>query len=191
MMDGDSCNTQFWEMPNHIGTHVDAPRHFSKNGRTIDDYLAEEWIFGRPHVIDISPVGPGTMITPELIDLGKAPEDSDFLILWTGFGQYRGQPEYWQNGPGISPDMASAIRQYLPGVRALGMDMISISSLADRVTGRKAHRAFLDHDRPVLLIEDMDLSLLDENNLPGLAVIAPLQVKEADGAPCAVLARMK
>jgi kynurenine formamidase len=32
MSQGDSCNTRKWHLSNHMGTHIDFPRHFAANG---------------------------------------------------------------------------------------------------------------------------------------------------------------
>ena len=40
---GDTANTQKWEFPNHLGTHIDFPYHFYQNGQTVDDFMK---IFG-------------------------------------------------------------------------------------------------------------------------------------------------
>lgn len=189
MAAGDSCNTQQWQMSNHIGTHVDAPRHFSAKGLTVDEYPADYWIFDYPWMLDISPVPPEVFIMPERINLGGVPTETDILLLKTGFFEFRGMDEYWQNSPGLSSQVAGVIRNYLPSVRALGLDLISVSSLSHREEGRKAHRAFLDHEKPILLLEDVDLSGVNGGTLLKQVVVAPLRVAGADGAPCSIFAK--
>jgi len=190
MATGDSCNTQIWEMPNHIGTHVDVPRHFSEAGSTIDAYPADFWVFDHPWILDISPVAPEILITPEHLDLSKVSHETDILLLRTGFFRFRGQDEYWRYSPGVSPDIADMLRQRLPSVRAIGFDLISVSSLAHREIGRKAHQAFLDHAQPILLIEDMDLSFGNPDDFFSKIIVAPLQVEGSDGSLCTVLGKM-
>ncbi|MBF0292869.1 MAG: cyclase family protein, partial [Nitrospinae bacterium] len=81
---GDSCNMQKWSLSNHIGTHVDAPRHFFETGPAIDHYPADWWVFHHVAVCAV-PVGErGRWIEPddvaELIGMG----DEAALIV-TGF----------------------------------------------------------------------------------------------------------
>ena len=45
IQDGDTSNNLTLEFPNHIGTHIDFPFHFSMNGNKLQDYSAEFWIF--------------------------------------------------------------------------------------------------------------------------------------------------
>jgi len=182
---GDACNLTTINLPAHCGTHVDAPRHFYDQGRHIAQYSIKELIFERPLVVECSK-NPGQFIMPE--DLGD-PHGCDLLLFRTGFGSCRGQDVYWQKNPGIAPETAEVIRRDYPGIRAVGLDAISVSSFADRSAGRRTHQLFLS-DRgfasgPVLLIEDMDL----RSSLNGLTrvFIAPCLVEGAEGAPCTVI----
>ncbi|MBR1854520.1 MAG: cyclase family protein [Lachnospiraceae bacterium] len=44
LVDGDVCNLTQFSMCAHNGTHVDAPYHFYKNGKTIDQVALEHFI---------------------------------------------------------------------------------------------------------------------------------------------------
>lgn len=44
----DSCNTSYWSFSNHLGTHIDFPRHFVREGKTSDDYDPQFWILHSP-----------------------------------------------------------------------------------------------------------------------------------------------
>lgn len=50
---GDVCNLTGFSMCAHNGTHIDAPSHFIKNGRNIDDILLES-VVGYCYVIEHS-----------------------------------------------------------------------------------------------------------------------------------------
>ena len=41
--EGASSNSKHISMPNHVGTHIDFPRHFGVEGKTINDYPADFW----------------------------------------------------------------------------------------------------------------------------------------------------
>jgi kynurenine formamidase len=73
----------------------------------------------------------------------------------------------------------------------IGLDMISLSSFAARDLGRQSHRAFLDHEAPILIIEDMDLSQLSEKQGIEQVIVSPLRVAQGDGSPCTVIAKIK
>lgn len=183
---GDSCNTMKWTIPNHAGTHIDAPRHFSETGRTITDYSPEFWIFHRVELVDIShTVEDGQLIEPALLPR-FIHENPELLLIKTGYGKYRGTSRYTLTPPGISENLAFWLKERYPSIRCIGVDLISISSYARREDGRKAHHAFLSQEKgsPILLIEDMDLSL-DEKLKQ--VIVSPVLVDQADGSPCMVL----
>ncbi len=185
MVRGDSCNTTLMLLPGHAGSHVDAPRHFLPKGRAVDDYPPETWLFKSPSVVEIA-IEPGELIGPEDV----APELSreqpiDLLLLKTGFSAWRQERIYWQQGPGLSPSLGEYLKRNVSGLRAIGVDFLSISCLTRREEGREAHRTLLA--REFLIFEDLAL----ENIRPGerlTEVIAlPLRFAGGDGAPCTIL----
>ena len=52
---GDGIRVHALHLGTHTGTHIDAPYHFYKRGKKIDE-IPLEWLMGRPVVIDISPL---------------------------------------------------------------------------------------------------------------------------------------
>ncbi len=190
MAKGDSCNTRIWRMSNHVSTHIDFPRHFAENGDTLDRYPAEFWVFRKAGVIILDHVAPGQILTPKDLEHHAVPQDVEMLMLRTGFCELRNDPVYWQNNPGLHPELASKLRLDFPELRVVGFDFISLASFANRQLGRQAHKSFLNHPRPLLLIEDMDLSEINQDIVPDQVIIAPIRVKNADAAPCMILAEV-
>lgn len=187
---GDSCNTSEWRIPNHFGTHIDAPRHFSIEGMTIDQYTAEFWVCQRIGLADVSPVQPGQLISAEQIPFEALQRDIEILLIKTDFTRHRQQKIYWSANPGLKPGLADELRRAFPLLKLVGLDAISLSSFSDRDVGRMAHRAFLDNARPLPVIEDMNLSDVDFKTVFKRIWIAPLIVDGADGAPCTVMAEV-
>jgi kynurenine formamidase len=111
----------------------------------------------------------------------------DFLLIKTGYGNYRGADYYTLTPPGLSSELAGYFRQEFPNLRCVGMDLISTSSFSNREEGRKAHQAFLNLDKgePILLIEDMKL---DEKSPFKKVLVAPLLIENAEGVSCTVFA---
>lgn len=183
---GDSCNTFKFLMGNHWGTHIDSAAHFFKNARKISEYSPEELMFSHPCIVNV-PLRKGRTITLDEIKDFVTPQN-DIILIKTGFTRYRGKEIYSCNGPAVSPEIAGWVRTKRPRVRAIGIDFVSIGSYSDREVARKTHRAFLDPDEnglPLLLIEDMDLSV----SLATLRKIwvAPLLIEQVDSSPCTVL----
>ena len=49
--------------------------------------------------------------------------------------------------------------------------------------GKKAHQAFLNHQEPILIVEDMSLSKLTEKTVAKKLFISQFPVSNADGSP--------
>ncbi len=185
---GANANSEQWQFSNHLGTHVDAPKHFFENGKALDEYPPDFWFFEKPFLLDI-PNENGSLID---VDAGfnTVPKDSEILLLKTGFHKFRGETKYWAENPGLTPGVAKWIRGQRPNIRAIGMDFLSATKWTEKHVGREAHMQFLDPNEvnePVILIEDMDLSYLTPGNNLGKITVMPLMVEQADGAPCTVV----
>lgn len=183
---GDTANTSRLILPNHLGTHVDVPRHFFNSGPSLTDYPPEFWLFENPLLLDV-PGDDGYLISPNDVAHSMTAE-TDLLLLRTGYEQYRGETRYWHHNPGLAPELGTWLRTCSPSVRMIGMDVISVTSRHHRTEGRAAHRVLLDPNGPglpVLPVEDMALSHV-EGPLARV-IIAPLRVREMDGGPCTVI----
>jgi arylformamidase len=177
---GDTANTNFLQFPNHCGTHIDFPNHFSDSGKTINDYPAEFWFFYKPFIIKY------IAEENEIINLGSfidsIPNETDFLIINTGFQKYRSEEKYWKNNPGIHPDSAYLLKQ--KGVKVIGFDFISLSSYQNRELGRIAHKQFLI-ENDILIIEDMNLEGISSKLNKIISV--PLLIDKINGVPITVI----
>ena len=61
-------SVMFFSMPDHGGTHIDAPRHFGETGTPIDEYPLENCIV--PGIcIDLRHIAPRAEIAPEDLEL--------------------------------------------------------------------------------------------------------------------------
>ena len=175
--DGDTTNEMTLFFNNHVSTHIDFPKHFSENGKTINDYEASFWVFKN--------VG---FLNCKLDDIEKKLDSLDtnieILILKTGFGYNRGKEDYWKNQPVIPARLASVLKNKFKKLRAFGFDLISLTSKLDREEGKKAHLEFLISN-DILIIEDMSLSKL--KTTPKMIIVSPLMIEGADGVPCNIL----
>ena len=190
---GDTSNTYTITVYNHTGTHVDAPAHFVPDGRRISDYSPGELIFRRPLLVDI-PKGPREWVEEEDVKRAVKSKDVYCLLIRTGFGALRGQDIYKTHNPGISPEAIFWLRRELHKIRCIGIDSISISGFQDRPRGRRAHLAAFEKRRnlseSLLLLEDMNLSVLREGEKIWKLQIVPWLIAGIDSAPCTVLAEV-
>jgi arylformamidase len=194
ILEGNSCNSLEMCLTNHTGTHIDLPAHFDTVGKTLTDYPPGFWYAEKIECLfmDMNK----TFLPGELIDSLKIEQlimaninyDAEVILLKTGFCEKRESEIYWKEPPGIDPNLPDFLRETFPNLRFFGMDLISVSSFANREAGRKAHKIFLKHSHPILPIEDMNLCRLPET-LSNI-LISPLYIKDADGAPCTIFANI-
>jgi arylformamidase len=175
---GDTSNNTVFNFPGHIGTHIDFPFHFSNEGKKMKDYAADFWVFNKVGFLSCA-------VHEIALGTEALPVDIELLIVKTGFGEKRGQAEYWQSQPVVRHDLADLLRQRFPHLRVFGFDLISLTSKLDRLEGKIAHQRFLLGNE-ILVLEDMFLSSLYKT--PAKVIIAPLQIGSADGVPCTVIA---
>lgn len=169
----------------HVGTHIDFPAHFFENGQFAQMFNADFFVFNKPLLVDIAPQN--RVISKELTDvLEQIPDIGyDILLVRTGEESSRGSKSYMLENCGFSPEIADFLRIKFPSVRVMGFDTISVSSFTDRMVGREAHRAFLNPEKPILLLEDVSFEALGGQNLSRV-VVAPIRIDGADGALCTV-----
>jgi len=189
---GDSCNEGRVSFPLHLGTHVDAPRHFDSQGPTVEMYAADFWHATNVYLLDV-PAEPQQVIGLSEVSrfLDQIPADCEFLLVRTGAEAYRqNRPEiYSASGPCLGDDFAEWLRSQR-NLRFVGVDSISVSSMLHRALGRRTHSELLAKSGrpPVLIVEDMHLSELQVS--PHEAWVHPLRVDGADGSPVTVVARI-
>jgi len=185
---GDAANVSILRLANHTGTHVDAPAHVIEDGLKITDFKAEELLFDHPLVVDL-PLGDGVVVEPRHLQHAvSVAVEADLLLIRFGYGQVRKtEPvRYSCKCPGFGTAAAEFILQNLPGLRALGMDVPSLSCIEHLEETMAAHNILLGgRGRRFLVIEDMNL----EHDLVSLerVWVAPWFVAEIDSAPCTVL----
>ncbi len=184
---GAISNTKHYSFPNHSGTHIDFPLHFSDQGRSLNDYQAADWIFENVFTI-FTTVDPDTIIDESNISIKSIPESTECLLISTDFQKYRGEEIYWKNNPGLAPSLAGSLKNRCPELKVIGFDFISLSSFQNRKLGRIAHKEFLVKHN-ILIIEDMKLDVLNMSQVRQVIAL-PLMVDNADGGPITVIGDM-
>jgi arylformamidase len=178
----NNSNSEEWCFKNHMGTHIDFPLHFFKNGKSLSDYKPEFFYFSKSLLIDV-PVFENKIISPS--DLSLIHTDCEVLFIRTGFERFREDEIYWKNGPGVDPSVADFLRERFPSIRTIVFDFISLTSYQNRELGRDAHRAFLESGKEILIVEDAHLSGCSKSSFS--SIISPFLVSRADGTPVTIL----
>ncbi len=174
---------------NHIGTHIDLPKHFFDCERGVEFYYPSTWRFEKVCVFDI-PVSEANLIShyqfPKNVN-----RDIELLIIRTGYEKYRTQDKYWDDNPGLAPEMADFLRVNFPKLRAVGFDFISLTSWKFKDEGITAHLNFLDPEKgEIFIIEDMKLSEINSSKILSVDVI-PWMIKDIDSSPVTIIAETK
>lgn len=190
--DGQTANSSTLILTNnHIGTHIDVPKHFSDLGLCTYDISINDYVFKEVVIIDV-PCDVSKLISISDIDgVVELPKSTELLLIRTGYEQYRGEVKYWNSNPGISHQLADYIRNKCPQIRCVGFDFISLGSWCNRIEGKKSHLEFLcpsQGKKPILIIEDMSLKhVKDKINR---VTVAPLFVEDGNGGPVTIIANV-
>lgn len=156
----------------HTGTHIDAPRHFIRDGATLDDVPLED-INGMATVLDLTRRRYITEATLREELGGIVPErlllrfDGDALLDSKG---------YYTDQPWIEPSAAQWLAS--GGCKLLGMDTPMPDNPRD--AGMPIHTRLLGQG--VILLE----YLVNLKSIPTREfelIVAPLKIKGGDGAP--------
>ena len=188
---GDVANDSIIKTTVHIGTHIDMPYHFFEDGQTIENFDVDYFRFTNILFIDMIPKD--VIIKDDLITLLKKQTNKDsydMLIVKTGICHKRYSKDFWQTNYGFDPSIAEYLKMEFSNIRVIGFDSISVSSFANRMLGRKSHKAFLNPKQPILILEDMDLTNINKDSKILKLDIAPLRTAKCDGLPCTIIAEV-
>ncbi|RLT40366.1 MAG: cyclase family protein, partial [Chloroflexi bacterium] len=142
-------NAQYIMTSNHMGTHLDAPRHFVTHGRTIDQ-IPVEWMWGPGVIVDVSDICDDlALFTPKDLEARADIRDGDILFIHTGWHKYsflspEGDEErYIQRHPG--PHFSICDWLLKKKIHIWGVDMISTDHPMNLPIGRFLGRGGLEH----------------------------------------------
>jgi kynurenine formamidase len=185
----------------HGGTHIDAPVHFAKGHRTVDQIPLDQLI-GDAIVVDVSAKcasQPDYRVATEDFtawerEHGQIP-DGAIVLLRTGYSQY------WPDAArylGTAERGAAAVaRLHFPGlhqdaarwlaesrrIKAVGLDTASIDY--GQSTLFESHRILYERDIPAF----ENLTALDRLPATGATVVAlPMKIRGGSGAPLRAIA---
>ncbi len=167
-------NVEQLQSSTHLGTHIDAPRHFADDGRGVDAYPLEQLI-GPAEVLDLTTI-PGTLIEPEHL-AGRLGAPRLLLKTRNTTERLLEQP-FSENYVALSGDAA----EYLAAqkVVVVGIDYLSIQQ---RGSDRRAHTALLNAG--IAIIEGLWLPDVPAGAYQLYAL--PLRISSGSGAPARVV----
>ena len=174
---GDACTFSTLSMSAHAGTHIDAPLHFLRRGRSVDRFPLD------------ATVGPARVITirnrrvVEVDDLRRHRIRKGERLLLKTRNSARGRPGvFFKDYVAVAPEAARHLASC--GLRAVGIDGPSIGPLQ---RGAETHRILLGAG--IWIVEWLDLS----RTPAGLydLICLPLRIVGGDGAPARAILRSR
>ncbi len=190
--DADGCYARELEVPEHAGTHFDAPAHFARDGARVDAIPIAALV--RPAVkLDVRPWVNGeasaTIDAAAIRELerrdGTIEQGAAVLVhtgwdaYWNDSARYLGDPD--PAFPGLAADAAELLVER--GIAGLGIDTLSVDP--GHSTDLPVHHATL----PAGIWQLEGLVGLEQVPARGAwLVAAPLRLVDGSGAPARVFA---
>lgn len=186
-VESDGVNVQWYGATTHVGTHVDAPRHFVPGGETIDD-LALDRFAGDGVVLDATREDPEPLDAGALRAADGEVRDGDVVLVRTGWTERYGEAGF-ERYPWLDASAADWLLDR--AVRLLGVDTRS----PDRPRAMRpadwddypVHRRLLPAGVPIAENLRLPASLAGERcEVFGF----PVRFRGGDGAPARFVARV-
>ena len=174
---GDAANVSALSMGSHTGTHVDAPLHFVRGGKGLDEMPFEATI-GRTRVIEIH--DPESVKPGELRSYGI--HSGERVLFKTQNSARRWHEEaFIEDFVYVSQEAA----RYLATqeVLTVGTDYLSVGGFLK--DGVETHQALLEAG--IWVIEGLDLAEVEPGEYE--LICLPLRVERGDGAPARAILR--
>lgn len=174
---GDHNNLSVISMGAHSGTHMDAPRHFFKEGMGIDK-MSLDITVGHARVIEIQDTQ--SVKVEELVKHNLC--QGERILFKT-----KNSSRAWETGRFIEDFVfiSDEAAQFIAKCQILlvGIDYLSVGSF--KYGGRLVHRTLLGGG--VWIIEGLDLSQVEPGEYE--LICLPLKIHEGDGAPARAILR--
>jgi len=171
----------------HIGTHIDAPRHFYADGGPVDELALDLLVMREAVVLDVSGKGAGEGVTADDLErTGVIPAPGQIAViktLWTD--RAWGTPEFWSNTVYLDPSVGEWTTAR--GVAAVAMDCFPEKpfwrmTLTPAERGAN-HKRWLKAGIPMIQL----LTHLDRIAARFTLIALPLRLKGMDGSPARVV----
>lgn len=162
----------------HTGTHMDAPSHFLAGAPGIDRMPLDATI-GRARVIQIR--DPQRVRVKEL-EKHRVRRGERILLRTCNSPRVWKTAHFVEDFVHLTPEAAEWFADR--GVRALGVDYLSVGGFLDR-SGEAVHHALLNAG--IWIIEGLDLTRVPPG--PCELICLPLKVLDGDGAPARAIIR--
>ena len=178
----------------HVFTHVDAPKHFLPEGKTLLELPLDQW-FGEAAVVDLSSCGPNDPVTAELLEShGSHIRQDDIVLLRTDWTLKRSidSKEFWTEAPYTTGEACEwLVRKQ---IKAVGYDYPPDYSIRypitepDRPISREEYTTHhILFPAGICVVEYLtNLHLLKKDRVK--ICMFPLPIEDGDGCPVRAVA---
>lgn len=174
---GDIARVSRLSFSTHIGTHIDPPYHFMKDGIPLDQAPLDVFI-GPARVIDVGDVASIDAALLSTFDLEGA---SRVLFKTRNSRFWRETIDFQRDFVYLETDAAEML--VARGVKLVGIDYLSIEKFGfDKPT---THWTLLGAN--VFIVEGLDLNEIAPGDYE--LICLPLKIKDGDGGPARVVLR--
>lgn len=167
----DSVNEKRVSFNSHFSTHIDAPFHMIPDGKKLEDFPLSVF-FGKATIVDVQ--------NKTAIGLRDLPQKiiTPFVLFFTNHIRKIRTKDYYKNNPVITEESAKILVR--SKVKIVGIDSFTPDNYPYSV-----HKILFRNN--ILIIENLvNLDLLKKFCQ---IFIAPLNLRNADGAPVRVIAK--
>jgi arylformamidase len=177
---GESANITHLSMSAHTGTHIDAPKHFLDNGKTIGQIPLEKLV-GEVLVMliddSVNVISDRVLQSHPAIDQLKS--TGKVVFRTRNSSLWRKNPnEFIEDYVGIDKSGAEFLAGL--GLDLIGIDYLSIAPFENTLT---PHQSLLEED--IVLLEGLDLSNVPAGHYELYCL--PLSLPGCEGAPARVI----
>jgi arylformamidase len=176
--DGDAVNVSRLDCDVHVGTHVDAPRHFLKDGGTVDS-LSLDVLIGPAIVIHIPEAA---VITPRELEQVHLPQRTERVLIRTrNSGLWAaGITEFNTNFTALSVEAAVWVARR--NIKLIGIDYLSIQPFHGLSS---VHEILMKKN--IAILEGLNLSHVPAGRYE--LICLPLKLMGVEGAPARAVLR--
>ncbi len=165
-------------MGTHTGTHIDAPSHIIEYGDTLNN-ISFDVLVGPCCLVNVAGEPGASIALDDLIIHKEIIRSTGRVVLKSGWAKRWGTPEYYHNSPSITIEAARWLVGRDVHVKLVGFDMPTPSVKQET----DIHKVFLEAGIPI--VECLYLEKLTQSHFE--IVVAPLPLRNREGAPCRVL----
>jgi arylformamidase len=169
---GADANVSRLEAGVHVGTHIDAPVHFLRDGYGVDAIPLKSLI-GRAYVVDLRKAG---TIDADALEAAGIPPRTRRLLFKTSNSDFwaKGVEKFQKDFVAVDPSGAEWLVR--KGVRLVGVDYLSVAPFND---GVRTHKILLEAG--IVVLEGINLHSVSKGRYTIYCL--PMKLVDSDGAP--------